>query len=300
MAVTLDTFPVDIQPEYTRTLLTNAFEQSLVGQVVPSQPLTLGGQVIPIYDGGIEVGLTAEATKKPTSDFTGRSATLSTAKVATIVVVSREAALANPANMLDIVEQDLRNSISRAVDSLVLHGRDPRGTDYTGTNVPVVGAGNAATVAYDDADVVGTLLEAYQAAAGEGSDPSAWLFDPRLRADLVLANATTDVNGNPVRPALPNLNTAAANVAGLPALYGRSVSGRSSQATDLGVRGIVGDWSKVRYGFVERLDIVRSTEATVGGVSMFETNQVALLVEATLGWTCLDQSAFSVIEAAGS
>src|SRR5690606_32163316 len=81
MAVTLDTFPVDIQPEYTRTLLTNAFEQSLVGQVVPSQPLTLGGQVIPIYDGGIEVGLTAEAAEKPTSDFTGRSATLSTAKV---------------------------------------------------------------------------------------------------------------------------------------------------------------------------------------------------------------------------
>src|SRR5690606_41260863 len=122
----------------------------------------------------------------------------------------------------------------------------------------------AATAACEESDWAGTLLGAYRAAAGEGSDPSAWLFDPRRRADLVLANATTDVNGSPVRPALPNLNTAAANVAGLPALYGRSVSGRSSQATDLGVRGIVGDWSKVRYGFVERLDIVRSTEATVG------------------------------------
>src|SRR5690606_7123970 len=160
MAVTLDTFPVDIQPEYTRTMLTNAFEQSLVGELVPSQPPTPGGQVIAIYDRGVEVGLTAVAADKPTSDVTAGSATLRTAKVATIVVVCREAALANPANMLDIVEQDLRNSISRAVDSLVLHGRDPRGTDYTGTNVPVVGAGNAATVAYDDADVVGTLLEA--------------------------------------------------------------------------------------------------------------------------------------------
>lgn len=293
MAITLDGLGVDLPAEFAPTLLKEAFSASAIGQVAGTEPLTLAGTVIPVYEGGVEVGLVAEAQAKPTSDVSTATHTITPTKVATIVIVSKEAAMANPARMLTNVEADMRNAISRAVDHLVIHGRDPRGNAYTGTNVSIAEAGTTASDVYlgtqPYADIAGALIDAYDA-AGVTGDPNAWLFDPRLRGSLT--RVVQDV-----QQGLPDLRGGASVVAGLPAFYNKAVSGRSNHAggTDLGIRGVVGDFSKVRYGFVERLDIQRSTHATVGGVNMFETNQVALLVEAILGWTVLDQSAFAVL-----
>lgn len=285
--VNLDGTGVVAPPEFAATLLKESFEGSVVGQVSNSQPMPLSGQTIPVYDGDVEVSLVAEAAAKPRSSATFETKSISVSKVATIVVVSKEAAQANPAKMLELVQDDMRNAISRAVDSLVLFNRDPRGNAYSGSNVSVVGAGNAGALYLGagalDADA---LLAAYDLAAdSDSADPNAWLFDTRQRG--AVTRLTQDVQNG-----LPDLRGGASVVAGLPAFYNRGVRNYGDPAT---VAGIVGDFDKVRWGFVERLDIQRSTEATVGGESMFETNQVALLIEAQIGWTVLDQSAFAVI-----
>lgn len=291
--VTLDGQAIPgIGPEFAQTVLKEAFEGSVVGQVIPSEPMPLTGKDIPVYDSEIEVGLVGEAQAKPVVTPGGFSLRhMRSAKVAGIAVVSKEVAQVNPLRVLELTQNDMRNAISRAVDSLVLFNRDLRGNVYAGVNVPVVGEGNAEVYIGDGRLTADHLLDAYDAVVNgrDDVDPNAWVFDTRQRARL--ARVLQEQNEG-----IPDLRAGAAVVAGLPAHYSRSFArvGRVAPEQE-NLLGVVGDWSKVRWGFVERLDIVRSTEATVGGVSMFETNQIALLIEATLGWTTLDQAAFATI-----
>lgn len=290
--VTLDGSPVPgLAPEFAQTTLAKAFEGSIVGRLIPSEPMPLTGKDLPVFDSELEVGLTGEAAVKP--QLGGATMTVQhirPAKVAGIMVVSKELAQANPSRMLDLMQADMRNAISRAVDNLVLFNRDLRGTSYAGVNKAVfgtatkhlyLGAGNKIN---PDA-----LIDAYEMAISNSADPNGWVFDPVHRAILTRL-VQTSTGGTPV---LPDLRGGASVVAGLPAYYTRAFARNAAKAGgDASILGVIGDFSKVRWGFVERLDITRSTDATVGGVSMFETNQIAFLIEATLGWTVLDQSAF--------
>ena len=290
-SVTLDGAPVPgLAPEFAPTILARAFEGSIVGRLIPSEPMPLTGKDLPVFDSELEVGLTGEAAVKP--QIGGATMTVQhirPAKVAGIMVVSKELAQANPSRMLDLMQADMRNAISRAVDNLVLFNRDLRGTSYAGVNKAVfgnetqhlyLGAGNKIN---PDA-----LIDAYEMAISDSADPNGWVFDPVHRAILTrLVQTSTEKN------TLPDLRGGASVVAGLPAYYTRAFARNAAKAGgDASILGVIGDFSKIRWGFVERLDIARSTDATVGGVSMFETNQIALLIEATLGWTVLDQAAF--------
>src|SRR5690606_20381333 len=127
-------------------------------------------------------------------------------------------------------------------------------------------------------------------AAGE-YDFDGFAFDPQFRPVLITAR---DAAGNPTYQSSINLAAGMDTLFGLPVAYGRTVSGRSRNAAaeDTGIRGIGGDWSQVRYGFADRLRIRASGAATVGGGSMFQTSQIALLVEFTTGSIVLDEGAF--------
>lgn len=281
-----------LAPEWAATVLKEGFEGSVVGRVIPSEPMPLTGKDIPVYDSEIEVGLVGEAQAKPQVTPGGFSVRpMRSAKVAGIAVVSKEVADVNPLRMLELTQNDMRNAISRAVDSLVLFNRDLRGNVYTGVNVPVVGGENTDVYIGDGPVTADNLLDAYDAIVNnrDDVDPNGWVFDTRQRARLArLLQEHED--------GLPNLRAGVTSVAGLPAYFSRAFARVAKQDPTQGnLVGILGDFSKVRWGFVERLDIQRSTEATVGGVSMFETNQIALLIEATLGWTTLDQAAFATI-----
>lgn len=280
--VTTANLGVSVPAELENVILSKAFEASVVGQLSGNTPIPLSGSVVPVYDGGIEAGLVAEGAAKPSSNFSATPKTITPAKLAVITVVSKELIDADPAGVLAVVQADLVNSIARGIDSLVLHGVDRRGNAYSGTNVSVIGDGNQTvelTGAETTEEYAAALAEAYSLAA-DASDPTGWAFDSRLRAKNAAAISTG--------AGLADLAAGATSVAGLPAAYGRSV------AVD-GTRAVVGDWSKVRFGFAKGIEVTRSTEATIGGVSMFESNQVALLVEARIGWTTLDRAAFSVV-----
>lgn len=302
--VTIDNREIpDLQPQWTNTLLKEAFEGSIVGKLIPSEPMPLTGKDVPVYDGTIEVGLVGEAQQKPLSKpgtFSVKS--MRTAKVATIVVVSKELADANPLKLLNLVQADMRNSLARAVDSLVLFNHDMLGVSYTGVNVPVVGTGNGNLYLGADTALTGTdLIDAFDLITNEDADPNGWVFDTRQRATLTrILQAAGQPYPNPAW--LPDLAGGVTNVVGFPAHFSKAfrrvgaIAGDPAGAAD--IVGVLGDWSKVRWGYVEKLDITRSKEATIRGVSMFETNQIALLIEATLGWTNLAPDAFAVIRAA--
>ncbi|MGO4936016.1 hypothetical protein ACTQ40_10610, partial [Collinsella sp. Sow4_D11] len=96
MAVTIDGMKVDLPKEWGATQLAKGFEQSVVGQLKGGTPMNMGEYVIPQYEGGFEVGYTAEMGMKPVSEVSLTTKTMAPVKFAGIIVVSREFAKRNP------------------------------------------------------------------------------------------------------------------------------------------------------------------------------------------------------------
>jgi HK97 family phage major capsid protein len=295
MPITLDGVDVPVPQNFAPTLMQDAFEASVIAPLTPSEPMPLGDTVIPQYDGGVEAGVVGEGEAKPVSNPSMSHKVISPIKLATIVIVSKEAARLNPARMLDYVQADLRSAITRAVDFGILYGRSAK----TGDLIAGASYVNQTTnrVELTAGDLVPQLLAGYDLAGDSvNSDPTGFAFDSRFRTRVALASQQTP--GSPA--SLPNLATSADTVAGLPATYGRVVSGRVGTNADTNVKGFVGDWSKVRWGFGEQITMARSDQATIVDGSntyhLFQQNLTALLVEAIVGWTVLDENAFAAYE----
>lgn len=290
MPITVDGNEVFLPKSFGATLMNEAFEQSVVGRLTGSEPIPLGEKVIPVYEGGIEAGAVAEGAAKPVSNPTMSSQTLSPVKVATIVLVSKEAARLNPGQMLSIVQQDLRQSISRAVDMMVLHGKDGRGVDIASQAGKFVFSTTNSTE-LTTAPLADQLISGWEDLVD--AEPNGFAFDPRFKGKVLLAK---DSDGNYIREGSVDLSADVSSVLGVRTVFGRTVAGRTSLAAgDATLRGVLGDWSKVRWGYAESLEIQRSNEATItdGATTyhLFQQNLTALLVEATIGATVLNPTA---------
>lgn len=295
MAVTLDGLTVDMPKDWAPTLMEKSFESSVVGQLTQAKPIPLDGETIPIYDGGFEVGYVPEGNRKPVSDVEMRFDALVPKKFAGILVVSKELARRNPGAMLEHVEADMINGVARQVDYAVLYAR----AALTGNPVPETTAVNQTTNRVEltaGGDLVDQLTAGYDLAADGDADPNGWAFDSRFRTRVSRASQVQD-------GAMPNLAANVASFAGMPAAFGRTVAGRVGRNTDTGVRGFVGDWDKVRWGFSEDIDLTRSNEATIvdgegNSIHLFQDNMIALRLEFEIGWW-VRPGAFAAIESAG-
>ena len=92
MPITLDGQTVPMPKEFAPTVMKNAFEASVIGQLTNSEPLPLGDYVIPQYDGGFEVGVVGETGRKPVGNVTVSHKVITPIKLAGIIVASKEAA----------------------------------------------------------------------------------------------------------------------------------------------------------------------------------------------------------------
>src|SRR5690625_3663590 len=289
MAVLLDGIEVPLPRDWAETQLAQAFEQSVVGQLTNSQPIPLGEQVIPVYEGGFEVGYTAEGTPQPVSEVGFSHRVLSPNKFAGIVLVSQEAARQNPARMLENIQQDMRNGVQRQIDYGVLYGRSAR----TGNLVPNVTYVDQTTAraTVGAGDLADEILAGYDlAVAGDpNGDPNGFAFDTSYRTKVARAGAVQNTVGATI-PAIPSLTGTGSVLGGLPVAYGRTVSGRVGTETATDTKGFVGDWDRgLTWGFADSIELKRSTEATVvDGAGkewhLFQDNRIAYLIEFTLGW----------------
>ena len=266
----------------------------------------LAGEPIPMGDGETsflysttepEVQPVAEAAQKPTSGLGYGVRSITPQKFATIVTVSEEFARANIAGIYDRIVSQLSAAAARGLDLAVLHGRNAATGDSfnVGNSGFVANTTNEVVLGSGD-DTTADLLAGYEMVAAGEHDFTGFGFDPQFRPVLIQAR---DAAGNPTYQSSINLASGMDTLLGLPVSYGRTISGRSrnAAATDTGVRGLGGDWSQVRYGFADRVRIKTSDTATItdgsgNAVSMFQTNQIALLVEFTMGWIVLDENAF--------
>jgi hypothetical protein len=124
---------------------------------------------------------------------------------------------------------------------------------------------------------------------------SGWAIDPRFRSAIAREGVYRDANGN-IDPSRVNLASQGGDVLGLPAQFGRAVGGDLGASTDSGIRIIGGDFGQLRYGFADQIRVkVTDTASLTDGsatVSMWQTNQVAILIEVTFGWLLGDKEGF--------
>ena len=300
MAVLLDGIEVPLPKDWAQTQLAQAFEQSVVGKLTNSTPIPLGEQVIPVYEGGFEVGYTAEGTPKPVSEVGFSHRTLVPNKFAGIVLVSQEAARLNPAQMLENIQTDMRNGVARQIDYGVFYGRSAR-TGQLIPNATYVDQTTARTT-IGVGDLADEVLAGYDlAVAGNpNADPNGFAFDTSYRTKIARAGAVQNTVGATI-PAIPSLTGTGTTLGGLPVAYGRTVSGRVGTQEASDTKGFVGDWdSGLTWGFASTIELKRSTEATVVDGSgkewhLFQDNMIAYLIEFTAGWS-VDPTRFAAYD----
>ncbi|SLG48318.1 phage major capsid protein [Mycobacteroides abscessus] len=294
-----------LPPTVVGPIFDQAQEHSLVLQLGQQIPVTYGETVIPTTTKRPAVGQVGTGTSnaqreggtKPLSGTAWDTRAFSPIKLATIVTVSEEFARKNPAGLYTQLQGDLAYAIGRGVDLAVLHGKDAlRGTALQGIDTDNVIANTTNYKNLTAGNIMEGLLDGYDLVNQDSKfNFDGWAVDPRFRSTLARASVFRDANGN-IDPSRVNLNAGVTDILGLPARFGRGVGGDLDAATDSGIRIIGGDFSQLRWGFADQIRVKISDTASLtdgsNTVSMWQTNQVAILVECTFGWVLGDKQGF--------
>ncbi|ETZ60870.1 phage major capsid protein [Mycobacteroides abscessus] len=294
-----------LPPTVVGPIFDQAQEHSLVLQLGEQIPVSYGETVIPTTTKRPAVGQVGTGTSnaqreggtKPLSGTAWDTRAFSPIKLATIVTVSEEFAQKNPAGLYTQLQGDLAYAIGRGVDLAVLHGKDAlRGTALQGIDTDNVIANTTNYKNLTAGNIMEGLLDGYDLVNADSKfNFDGWAVDPRFRSTLARASVFRDANGN-IDPSRVNLNAGVTDILGLPAHFGRGVGGDLDAATDSGIRIIGGDFSQLRWGFADQIRVKISDTASLSDgsntVSMWQTNQVAILVECTFGWVLGDKQGF--------
>jgi HK97 family phage major capsid protein len=307
--------PSDLLPKnLVGAIFEKAQESSLVLRLGQSIPVTYGETVIPVNTKRPEVGQVGgttnesrEGERKPISGVGWGSRSFSPIKLATIVTASEEFVRTNPSGLFTQMQGDLAYAIGRGIDLAVFHGKQPlNGAALAGIDADNVLANTTNELFLDEpnADLFEQLLAGYDlASANTDNEFSAWAADSRMRSRLARAMVVRDTNGNVANPGAVNLSADAGSLAGFPVYYGKAVGGDLGAAADSGVRILGGDFSQLRYGYADQVRVKVTDQATLTDgtqtISMWQTNQVAILIEVTFGWVVGDLDAFVKYNATG-
>lgn len=248
-----------------------------------------------------------EGYVKKLSGVAWGSRSFSPIKLAVIITASEEFVRQNPQGRWNSVKNKLSDAVARALDLAVFHGRDALGGGaLQGIDTSNVLNNTTNSVNYNvnpdplsDGNLVNQLLAAYDL-TGEDYDPDRWVVDPRYRTKLAAAMRGTDLNGNILNPGDVNLGAEESSVLGLPALFHKAAPGRIGAYAGSATRAILGDFSQLKYGFADEIRFKVSDQATLTDadnnvVSLWQTNQVAVMCEVTFGWVVGDLDAFAKV-----
>lgn len=306
-ALTIDSMEASgaLAPELTNEIFRKVREDSLITRVAGTTPMSITGNQYVIRTAEPEADIVPEASPKPVSDLGYATKTVTPVKAATIVYWSKEARIANPGGVFNDIQESMARAIQRQIDLAVLHGKSAKsgavipGVEYVNQTANRVTLGTAASNA---GGLTADLASGYGLITDAGYEFDGFLADPRFRSSLM---TEVDANGAPRYGSEVNLASGYSNVLGLPAYYGRAVSGQIASNTDTNVRAFGGDFARnLKLGFVENITFSRTNTATIVDgdttVPLWQNNMEAALVEAIFGWVLHDTDAFVAYEGAAT
>lgn len=297
--------------ETTGLLWEEAQESSLVLRLGRQVPVGYGETVIPLSTlepevGQVGVGTSSadrEGHRKPVSGIAWDARSFSPIKLATIVTASEEFVRDNPNGLWSNITSQLARAIGRGIDLAVFHGARPdSGGDLLGVDANGNINDSTHVIDYNPATNPESLdmylTQAWADLVTRGYNPNAWAIDQMFVPPVLTAR---DGNGNLIFQGGLNLaQNSLGSLAGLPVEQGRAVSGRLGAHTPNENRAILGDFSRLVYGYADpvRVKVTDSgviTSANGTQVNLWQTNQVAILIETTFGWL-VDEDAFVLLQ----
>lgn len=283
------TLPTEISAE----ILAKTQEQSAIMQLARKISLPGRGLSIPVIAGDPEANWVAETDKKPTSNPSLSTKTMTPYKLAVIVPFSDEFRRDAKALYDELVKR-LPASLGKKFDETVFNGVAPgSGFDVlSGCSAQSISTGSPARGIYK------TLVAADTAVAVAGYNLDGYALSAQARGVLLDA---TDTTGRPIF-----INTIAEGgiprLLGQPAYYSRGVYGTGNAASGTSgqsgyvaakddVLGFAGDWTQARWGTVEGVQISLSDQATVtindSAVNLWERNMFAVRAEIEVGFVAV-------------
>lgn len=301
-----------LPPTIVGPIFDQAQEHSLVMKLGRQIPVTYGETVIPTTIKRPEVGQVGTGTTneeregavKPLSGTAWATKSFSPIKLATIVTVSDEFAKTDPAGLYTQLQGDLAYAIGRGIDLAVFHGKSPlTGGALTGIDTTNVISNTPNTVNLVKGNIYNGLLDGYDIVNNNPHfEFDGWAVDPRFRSRMLRESIITSF-GTPDAPAVSlqganalDLSVTTSQVLGLTAHYGRGVNGDLGAAAGSGIKVIGGDFQQLAYGFADQIRVKVTDQASISDgtntYSMWQTNQIAILIEVTFGWILGDYNGF--------
>ena len=287
-----------LHPQMSAEVFTRVSESSVITKVAGRTDMAMSGNEFVIDTGKVRADIVPEGTAKPVDTYGLTFAAATPLKAAVIVDWTYEMRLANPHGVLDRLQTKLVEAINEQIDAAVLYGKSVKSglqvpnLAYLNQTANRVELGTAAAAA---GGLTTDVLAGYNAVVNGGKDFTGFVADPRLRSKLMGA---VDLQGRPIYQAQVDLRDPMGSLLGLPVAYSKAVSGQYGVGNeDTKVRAFGGDFQgNLKFGFVDDIKIKMTDTATVGGISMWETNREAALVEAIFGFYIHDLNSFVAYE----
>lgn len=288
-----------------RSVSNEIWKEALDAAVVPSlakaHPIIIGENIIPVLTKRPSASIVGELGNKPDSELEVGAKSIKPIKAVVGLEFSMETLESNPANILDMMSEELSQALARQIDLAVLHGRqasdgaalsgNPEFINQTTNRVELTVAAGKPDPALADA----ALWDGYNLVVG-GAKPqnfTGFAMDPRFVS--LLANAR-DKEGRRINPEIP-MGGAVTSYAGQPVAVSRSISGQLDASVDTRVRAFGGDWDALRFGRALDINLKRIEYGDpFGNGDLQRRNAVAFLSEVIFGWAILDQAAFVAYE----
>lgn len=277
---------IELPSDVSSEIWAKTLEQNVITQVATRMDIPGNGLTIPMVTGEPEAAWVEETKLKPVSKHTLGTKNVRGYTLAFIEPFSNQFRRDYDALYNALIERAPR-AIDKLINSTVLFGPAPGENFDTLAGVDTVGIGGEGTAAYDafvDADLkvaeadgqLNNIILSPQGAAIalKAKDANG---NPLFNRDLASSRSTGAILGNPV------LRTKTAFKAGTPNIV-----------------GFAGDFTGMRYGYVEGLSISITDQATlsVGSgdaaetINLWQQNMFAVRVEATFGLCIRDAAQF--------
>lgn len=286
---------ISLPTEVSSEIIQKTRESSAIMQLARQVVLPGRGLSIPVITSDPEANWVAETGKKPVSNPSLSTKTMTPYKLAVIVPFSDEFAR-DARGLYDALKERLPDALAKKFDQTVFGGTTP-GTGFdvlsscTAQNIDVDASGNGGFYS--------ALVAAEVDIAAGGYDLDGFAFSPQARGEML---SSVDKDGRPIF--INNVSEGAIpRLLGHPVLYskglykaGSAASGATAAVPDL--IGVAGDWTKALYGTVEGVKIDISTQATLtigtSVVNLWEHNMFAVKAEIEVGFVA-DTYAFNRI-----
>ena len=293
-----------VLPKSVATVISGkAKDASTIAALSPSKPEIFADESYLVFSGASEAEVVAEGSAKSSYDQSLTPVVANRVTIQTTTRVSNQLKWADEDNQLEIIaaiQEDQAYALARALDYVVYHAINPKSGQALGGYTALT-ASSGVNKVYLGADLASATDAQLIAAIDSMADVTNETYDINgVGLSKGYANALRKIRVsstmNRMYPEIP-LNLNIGTLEGIPAATSSTVNGALAQ-TPTGVLGVMGDFSKIKWGLVRDMhaELIEYGDPDNAG-DLKRYNQVAYRTEAVLAYAIVDPAAFAVLYA---